>query len=277
MGIRTAAVCVGVCALVVTGGCKSCTPGPPEGMIRVPGATFQMGCNEATDGDCVKTPPTPDELVAYYALGELPYHAVTVPTFDIDRTEVTRVAYGACVGAGACADVDPGTPYADPATAQRPVTMGGWEVAAAYCAWRTKRLCTEAEWELAARGTDGRRHPWGNDPPTCARAAVTDDAGGECKQDAPGDVGQHPAGASPYGVLDMAGNVAEWVEDDLHGDYTGAPADGTAWVDSPRHGFRVTRGGPNDPFSADLGASRRCAWAGNVSHTVIGIRCCHTP
>ena len=114
-----------------------------------------------------------------------------------------------------------------------------WNQASAFCTWSGKRLCTESEWEKAARGTDGRLYPWGNEGVSCAYA-VTDD---KCGVHGTLPVGSKPAGASPYGALDMAANVAEWVEDDYHSSYDGAPSDESAWVDSPRAASRVQRGG----------------------------------
>ncbi|MCC7195334.1 MAG: SUMF1/EgtB/PvdO family nonheme iron enzyme, partial [Gemmatimonadaceae bacterium] len=137
-----------------------------------------------------------------------------------DRTEVSARAYAACVAAGACAS--PGTgPDATGASgvlADHPINYVSWIDADAYCTWRGARLPTEAEWEHAAR-PDGRTYPWGDEAPA---ANLLNACGAECSGGSPSytdpyvataPVGSFPDGASPFGVLDMAGNVWEWVGD----------------------------------------------------------------
>ena len=152
---------------------------------------------------------------------ERPQRRFELPTFAIDRTEVTRAAYDRCVAKGA-SRAQGSTPAPDSAPATLPVVMTSWHDAAAYCAWVGKRLPSEAEWEKAARGSDGRRYPWGSEF-ACARGNFGNFAGdGRCAEDgAPGHplpVGSFPGGASPYGVLDLAGNVWEWVADVYNAD-----------------------------------------------------------
>ena len=120
--------------------------------------------------------------------------------FELARTPVTNAQYERFVAeAGATA------PPHWPAPADHPVTFVDWHEAAAFCAWAGGRLPTEAEWEKAARGTDGRTYPWGDEEDE-SRAAV----GAGIKHGSTSPVGSHPDGASPYGLLDMAGNVWEW-------------------------------------------------------------------
>ncbi|MBM4395574.1 MAG: formylglycine-generating enzyme family protein [Deltaproteobacteria bacterium] len=191
------------------------TPGAPvpEDMVPVAAGEFLMGCNAAVDADCAPAEGAP--------------RRVRVSAFAIGRTEVTAGAYARCVAAGACAKAvalgDCNHGHAD--RADRPANCVDWSQASAYCAWTGGRLPTEAEWEKAARGTDGRRWPWGNDFPETLGAWRANVGEGLARDlwvrdgwelDAP--VGRFPDGASPYGALDMAGNVAEWTAD-WHADY----------------------------------------------------------
>ena len=167
-----------------------------------------MGCNSA---DC----PIPLEK---------PYHEVNVPTFLIDKYEVVWKDFMDCVAAGVCFDsyvyfeeCMEDSSYVFP---DHPVGCVTWNMARTYCKWVGKRLCTEAEWEKAARGTDGRIYPWGNEPPECDQ---------ETCHDPILPPGSRPLDTSPYGVMDMCGNAREWVEDSRHDNYVGAPTDGSAW------------------------------------------------
>ena len=145
-------------------------------------------------------------------LDERPSHEVTVASFWLDTTEVTNEAYEACVTEGRCRPHDP-TNAAHNGVDDRmfrgpkqPVSGVSWDDAASYCSSRDKRLPSEAEWERAARGDDGRRYPWGNEEPTASRAVFASRV--------TSDVGAHPFGKGPYGHLDLAGNVWEWVADE---------------------------------------------------------------
>lgn len=167
-------------------------PTPPEGMVYVPGGTFQMGRNDE------------DEY-------SRPAHIVTVPPFFIDRTEVTNEQYWVFVqqtGHRAPAHWKNGQ---IPAGAERlPVVNVSWGDASAYARWAGKRLPTEEEWEFAARGADGRIYPWGQQwQPELANIA-------ESKRNRLVEVGSYAAGASPFGVLDMCGNAWEWTANDLY-------------------------------------------------------------
>lgn len=138
---------------------------------------------------------------------EGPEHQVWLDEFEIDVYEVTVAQYAAFVAeTGWRLPGDWRTETRHPA-GNLPVTHVAWPDAAAYCEWAGKRLPTEAEWEKAARGTDERRYPWGNEWDG-ARAAVSVSV-----ETGPVPVGSYPEGASPYGALDMAGNVHEWVAD----------------------------------------------------------------
>ncbi|MFB0545729.1 MAG: formylglycine-generating enzyme family protein [Anaerolineae bacterium] len=161
-------------------------------MVYVPAREFIMG---SSDSDSMASND------------EKPQHTVYLDAFWIDKYEVTNAQYRKCVEAGACAPPHDTRYYDDPAYADHPVVYVDWPQAKAYCQWAGGRLPTEAEWEKAARGTDGRIWPWGNE--WYEHKANTLEAG-------PGDttaVGSYPQGASPYGALDLAGNVWEWVAD----------------------------------------------------------------
>ncbi len=177
---------------------------PDPNLLEIPGGTFDMGCVEALNGDCDTDNPS---------------HSVTVSRFWLESTEVTVLAYEACVDAGTCSEPATGgecnwglLPMGD-----HPVNCVTWQQAFDYCAWKGRRLPSEAEWELAARGTTGRPFPWGTEDPDCTRAhmfEMQEEMGGYgCLTNTTAAVGTYPSGASPFGALDMAGNVEEWVND----------------------------------------------------------------
>ena len=147
-----------------------------------------------------------------------PQRRVYLDAFWIDRTEVTNIAFDEFVAeTGFQPEREWDAAFATEHPSE-PVTGILWTEADAYCRWAGKRLPTEAEWEKAARGTDGRTYPWGNEWDTTRANTAESKIGG------PLPVGSSPAGASPYSVLDLAGNVAEWVSDSFIFDYyTQAP------------------------------------------------------
>jgi hypothetical protein len=147
-----------------------------------------------------------------------------VAAFRIGRTEVTNAQYAQCVAAGACTvpETDYGCNYSNAAYAEHPVVCVTREQAHEYAAWAGGRLPTDTEWTRACQGDDGRTYPWGEAAPDATLANFYDPAqDGDTSDSDYGDtkpVGSYPAGASPYGALDMAGNVWEWVEADDGGD-----------------------------------------------------------
>jgi len=169
-----------------SGGAQPQTPTVKPGeMVRVPAGEFIMG-SDSGEAD------------------EKPVHRVYLDEFFIDKYEVTNEQYQQCVSAGSCIANYKYDGFTDP---QQPVVGVDWNQADTYCRWAGKRLPTEAEWEKAARGTDGRTYPWGEGI-DCSRANY-----GDCKHGKTKPVGSYPSGASPYGAMDMAGNVWEWVAD----------------------------------------------------------------
>lgn len=225
-------------------------------MIYIPAGEFTIGW-EGTDSTISILPgPYPDFLV----------HKVILEGYWIDKYEVTNGQYQQCVEDGVCRscnqnNIPPqGTDYfTSQEYAEYPVVNVSWYMARDYCGWADRRLPTEAEWEKAARGTDGRKYPWGNDNYSESYANICDANCPSAKKGnisnpnfddgfaGPAPVGSFPNGASPYGAMDMAGNVWEWTStsaepypyvanDGREGQYD--IADGEKWPE------RILRGGP---------------------------------
>jgi len=201
---------------------------------------------------------------------EFPAHGVHLDAFWMDKFEVSNAMYTKCVDAGVCLPpvlrLNPY--YGKWAYRNLPVVYTNWYAAETYCAWAGRRLPTEAEWEKAARGTDQRRYTWGEDRPNPRLANFEESLMGEMLP-----VFRYPLGASPYGVLNMAGNVREWVADWYAKDYyANSPKVNPS---GPASGFeRSLRGGAYDanadsittinrfrhePDSAGLSRGFRCA------------------
>jgi formylglycine-generating enzyme required for sulfatase activity len=191
---------------------------------------------------------------------ERPAHTQMLKRFFIDRTEVTQTAYLACVRAARCRRVPERFRKPVGGDGQLPVTGVSWFDARDYCRFAGGRLPTEAEWEKAARGTDGREYPWGPES-SCARANWGNfDGEGPCAGQNPGfpvAVGRYEAGASPYGALDMAGNVWEWVAD--------------RYEDEAAR--RVVRGGSCCSYFVAPRAANRNAWEATYRDGDLGFRC----
>ncbi len=236
-----------------------------------------------------------------------PLHKVTLSPYCIDRTEVTVAAFRTCVQAGECAppsatigwkDLKPEdkTKWSQFCTwgrsgmDQHPINCVDWNQATAYCTWTGGRLPTEAEWEFAARGRDGRKYPWGDEEPDATRLNA---CGPECTSmakerlaltwnpmyrgndgwAATAPVGKYPKGASPFGVLDMAGNVWEWTGDEFanysevndsnqhrHGRVELLRVDrGGGWNGNYAPWFRVANRGRSVPGNRSINLGFRCA------------------
>jgi formylglycine-generating enzyme required for sulfatase activity len=181
--------------------------------VYVAAGEFKMGSSRAED------PQTFEE--------EIPQHIVYLDAYWIDQTEVTNAQYAMCVADnGACTQpadnisLTRSSYYDNSLYANYPVTYVNWSQADAYCAWAGRHLPTEAEWEKAARGTEGLIYPWGNSfdgtrANYCDINCFNDwkDPNFDDGYSDTSPVGDYPEGASPYGVLDMAGNIYEWVAD----------------------------------------------------------------
>lgn len=204
--------------------------------VHVPAGEFTMGSDPAVDQW------TRDD--------EKPQHKVTVREFWIQRTEVTNAQYSECVKAKACLPPD-NTNWDRPQLSNRPVTDVTWAQAISYTKWMGGRLPTEAEWEKACRGTDRRVYPWGNLLPT------RDLANYNANEGTPINVGSYPNGKSPYGLLDMAGNVWEWTSS-LYKDYPYKADDGREAPKTEDH--RTLRGGSFTYFGDN---NIRCAARNN--------------
>jgi formylglycine-generating enzyme required for sulfatase activity len=217
--------------------------------ISIDSVEFNMGCDSSKKANCSQD--------------ELPAHKTVLRSYDIQRTEVTQTEWAACVDAGVCAP----TPYHwnPKEQADWPVTGMNRLEAEAYCTWIGGRLPTEAEWELAARGTDGRMNPWGDADASCEVARLRG-----CG-DLLGPVTAFPKGASPYGVMDMVGNAWEFVSDFYRSDYYGQSP-----VDAPQGPTNSNLISIRSPNSFDLQlptATARIAAPQMVRASVLGLRC----
>lgn len=236
---------------------------PVDGMVMVyvPEGEFLMGMED------------PFELSRSHGFDLRPPEIVYLDAYWIDRTEVTNGMYKQCIESDFC---EPPIEYIfttrteyieDPAYDNYPALGVTWENANSYCKWAGRTLANEAQWEKAARGWDGRQYPWGNTKPACNLANYTG-----CYRDTL-PVGSLPAGASPYGALDMAGNVWEWVADWYPAEAypTPFPLDGQAPSLDALH---VIRGGSwaNDTLVLES-AIRFIGWPIDEISVGFGFRC----
>jgi formylglycine-generating enzyme required for sulfatase activity len=242
----------------------------PGEMVLIPAGEFTMGCDPTYNLD----------LPCYES--EVPTHTVYLDAYLIDRYEITNSQYAACVGDGGCTAPDDSSSstrpsyYGNSDYDDYPVIHVAWQDAYDYCAWIGKRLPTEAEWEKAAKGTGWRTYPWGETDPNCSLTNAVDmGTFEECVGDTT-TVGDHPLGASPYGVMDMAGNVAEWVNDWYDPDYYAVSP--TSNPTGPSSGTdRVKRGGGFWSWPYDLVISYRSHRSPGDTLDDLGFRCADFP
>ena len=224
------------------------------GMIEIPAGPYIMGSDQGP----------PDEN---------PPHRVDITSFWIDELEITAGQFQLCVDAKACAAAaaSAGCNGSVADRADHPINCIDWLQAQSYCTWADKRLPTEAEWEKAARGTDGRRFPWGQTRPTPQLLNYGNNIGSTT------EVGIYPDGTSFYGIHDMGGNVSEWTADYYAADYYSRSPD--ANPSGPESGdSRVARGSswkigvPEDALTATV----RIRLLESSVDNSIGVRCART-
>ncbi len=214
---------------------------------------------------------------------EVPVHMVTLAPFEMMRSEVTAAMFARCVADGGCSTESYGTTAGRAACnidvserQEHPMNCVQWDGAMAYCEWVGGRLPSEAEWEYAARsGGKEQQYPWGDESATCERAVKRENDQDGCGLLTTWPVCSKDSGNTQQGLCDMAGNVAEWVEDYRNDTYDGAPTDGGPWlVDGTGEGLRVVRGGAFTNSSPNWArASFRYAASPGSWEPAYGFRC----
>lgn len=264
-------------AIPIMGILRGTTPPPFEEPPAEPVGTA------ASSGEGASEPPLLDDMVTVPAgsfvrgtlvggFDEQPPRDIYLDAFEIDRYEVTNHQYGLFVAAIGHRKAGPPSRYAKNMGKMRgpnqPVVYVSWDDADQYCRWKGKRLPTEAEWEKAMRGPDGRLWPWGNDErPGGANWARIQDG-----YEVTARVGSFEADKSPYGVMDGAGNVMEWVADWYSETYYRDSTDHNPL--GPEFGaFRVLRGGGYTTTGADIRITSRSKMVPDFRDETIGFRC----
>lgn len=217
-------------------------------MVYVPAGEFSMGSDDGYDD-------------------ERPVHTVFLDAYWFDQTEVTNAMYKKCVDSGSCAMPSDTYHFNNSLYADHPVVYVNWNMAKSYCLWAGRQLPSEAQWEKAARGNDGRTYPWGNETPTCSLANYSGCEGDSTK------VGSYETSKSPFGALDMAGNVWDWVADWWGDNYYNSQ---NQWSNpsGPEVGvYRSLRGGSWDDNTDSLRSALRNGITPSSTFYLVGFRC----
>jgi serine/threonine protein kinase len=242
-------------------------------LVWVPEGEFNMG---TSDVQITQLLSKHGDWQRDWFTDEQPVHAVYLDGYWMDLTEVTNAMYALCVAAGVCnqpGDTSSATRtsyYDDSQYRDYPVTYVDWNQAMAYCEWAGRSLPSEAQWEKAARGTDGRNYPWGNTAPDANLANYKQNIGDTTA------VGSYPSGASPYGIMDMAGNVWEWVAD-WYGEtyYSSSLASNPQGPSSGT--YRGLRGGSWNDEGYIVRAAYRLRGGPVIQNLGVGFRCVLSP
>ena len=276
LGLISCSLCIQACA--------EAQSDAPAGMAHIPAAEVWVGCTTELESTC--------------GANEGPRVSLQLAPFAIDIHEVTVSEYvdflntkGNQCGEHECAEsffehspvvLEAGAWVPrDPLKGDHPMAAVSWYGAEAYCAHVSKRLCSEFEWETAALGTCAEGNceaskptfPWGEAQASCAHAHMFEGEKG-CGTDTTAAVGSYPAGVSPFGVHDMAGNVWEWVADTWREDYATVGGDAASpWVD-PSVPFRVVRGGGLGSGPDRVRSSHRFNAGASDKPAEYGFRCC---
>ena len=252
-----------VCEVIEPQAVLSQIPTAPEQvdgmeMVYVPAGNFLMGASE-DEKDALET--------------ERKQRCVYLDAFWIDKTEITNAQYAQCEEAGACAPPADRRNYKKDSFANHPVAFVSWYDASNYCDWAGRRLPSEAEWEKAARGVDGRKYPWG-EVLSCENVNYFEDCSEFASTSPVGFFGEK--GVSPYGAMDMSGNLWEWVEDWYKEDfYHIAPDENPSNMDSAS-GLKVLRGGSWNSEARFIRTTHRDGSKPESTSAYIGFRCALT-
>ena len=290
--------------VIVISACSSNSTTPSSNDVSIPSNQANLdnlGATKVSDRDGMTLSFVPaGEFLMGTKVGmtdESPLHKVYLDAYWVDRTEVTNAMYALCVKSGECNQPSSLVFYNDPSYADHPVEYVSWNNAVDYCSWAGRRLPTEAEWEKVATWnpytSQQRVYPWGNTY-DCKMGNFDDETELDASLMPSGDVncdgyvysapvGSYPQGASVYGVLDLGGNVWEWVHDafievdpltsSIQNYYAVSPAKNPQGVDPAITDYRGMRGGSYN-FTFGFGRSAYRLWYGlDDSYPGVGFRC----